>query len=127
MYPHSDIESAGRIARRIAIASVDELDEPGIADALVDLILAAAKNHTESPLTPIRRFTLEDDENEQLPPILEGKTEVRLRLLDALSSRSTDDSIIWWVTHQTPALLLPQDFPWLLEKGDECEHSHAPA
>jgi hypothetical protein len=117
MYPHSDIESAGRIARRIAIASIDELDEPGIAEALVDVILAAAKNHAESPLIPPRRFTSEEDESQQQPPVLKGNTKARRRLLDALSSRSTGGSIIWWITHQTPALLILEDFPWLLERA----------
>jgi hypothetical protein len=117
IHPDSDILPAGRIAKRIAIASVDELEHAGMASALIDVILASATNHGHSPLTLTSYTDLDGAEAESPPPVLEGKRAARRILLDELAGRTLDGSMLWLVKQNTPALVLEEDFPWLLERA----------
>jgi hypothetical protein len=112
-----DAEATVRIARRIAIASLDEIDEPGVAEALTKLILDAAEAHVGSPLEPPRRFSLGMKEPENEPPVLAGKPAVRRKLIDALAAYASKDRDLWWTARGTPGLLVPDDFPWLLQQA----------
>jgi hypothetical protein len=106
------------LVRRIAIGSLDELETPGIADALAELILDAAQAHAGSPLQPPHRFSLQRETGAPATPILSTKPpNVRRGLVDALASRATKDRELWWAARETPGLLVLEDFPWLLERA----------
>lgn len=106
------------LVRRTAIGALDEIDAPGIADALADLILDAAEAHAGSPLRPPHRFSLEPETETPAAPILATKPRaVRHKLIDALAARATKDRELWWTARETPGLLVPDDFPWLIERA----------
>lgn len=106
-----------RIAHRIAVASLDEIDQPGILDGLADLLLAAAEAHSRSPLRPSPDFSVAAKKNDEQTSVLAGRSEVRRKLIDALVSRAPEGSALWWAAQETPGLLIPEDFPWLLERA----------
>lgn len=106
------------LVRRIAIGALDELDTPGIAAALAELVLDAAQAHAGSPLQPPHRFSLERETGVPTAPILSTKPpNVRRGLVDALAARATKDRELWWAARETPGLLVLEDFPWLLERA----------
>ncbi len=106
------------LVRRIAIGALDELDTPGIADSLAELILDAAQAHAGSPLQPPHRFSLERETGAPATPILSTKPpNVRRGLIDALAARATKDRELWWAARETPGLLVLEEFPWFLERA----------
>jgi hypothetical protein len=90
-----DHEWTNRIAKRIAIASLDEIDQPGVAQALADLILDAADAHDGSPLSPPRRYSAERAMGEEVP-VLSTKPAARAALGDALAARTAENRDLWW-------------------------------
>ncbi len=115
----NDYEHVVRIARRIAIASLDDLDRPGVADALADLIIDAAHTYSDSPLTqprPIYSWDRKEDVAEPAPVLLE-RSEERRKLLDTLAAREFEKFKLWHAAEATPGLLTIEDFPWLLERA----------
>lgn len=112
-----DNEPCGRIAKRIAIAALDEIDEPGVADALARLLLAAAEVHADSPLA------LQGVENAALDaastPKLANHQATRRLLIEALVAIATESDRVWWITHHTPGLLSIEDFTWHLAKATD--------
>ena len=112
-----DYDSAGRIARRIAIASLDEIDDPDIAAGIADLLLEAAESYGGSPLVPPSRYDWAGEEPEERTAMLDQRPSVRRKLLAALATRTAKDSKLWWAARETPGLLVPDDFPWLLERA----------
>lgn len=109
-----DHEPTVRIAKRIAIAALDEIDDPGVADALAHLLLATATMHSDSPLVPAREYGAD---KEPPAPVLAGRDQIRRKLIDAIVAIALEDSHIWWISHQTPSFLLTEDFPWLLSRA----------
>ena len=118
-----DYDSAARIAKRIAIASLDEIDEPGIAESLADLLLEAAESYAGSPLKPPHRYSSACDEPEERTAMLNRRPVVRRKLLAAIAARAAKNSKLWWAAKETPGLLMPEDFPWLLERATDRELS----
>lgn len=115
---HDDSEATSRIARRIAIAATDEIDEPGIAESLADLILDAAEMHAGSPLMMRRRLFLGDTETEDAAPVFAARPAARRKLIDAIAARATKEQAHWWwAVGEIQGLLLPDDFPWLIERA----------
>jgi hypothetical protein len=112
-----DYDSAGRIAKRIAIASLDEIDDPGIAAALADLLLEAAESYGGAPLTPPHRYDWAGEEPEERTAMLDRRPSVRRKLLAAIATRASKDSKLWWAAREAPGLLVADDFPWLLERA----------
>ncbi len=111
-----DIESTARIARRIAIAALDQIDNPKVATTLADLIVEAAKTHSLSPLSPSRPDPVED-EADQESPFLAMNRDVRRKLIDELAAKVTEASELWSIAHHTPGLLADDDFVWLLKRA----------
>jgi hypothetical protein len=111
---YDDYEWPVQIARRISIKALEEIAQPGIAEALADLMLLAASSHSDSPLTPPRTSTADGASDPQWPSLT---TEARHRLLDALAVRTPDDSDLWWVARGTAGLIEVTDFPWLVERA----------
>ncbi len=106
------------LVRRIAIGALDEIEVPGIAEALAEMILDAAQAHAGSPLQSPNRFSLNRDTGSLRQPMLSLKpATVRRRLIDALAARATEQRAIWWAARETPGLLVLDDFPWLLERA----------
>ena len=114
-----DHQSTMQIARRIAIAALKEIHEAGVADALADLVLQAAQTHAGSPLQRPQRVSLTENEEQDLPAALSESTAVRRAFIVALVARNVPGEDLWWVAHQTPGLLAPDDFPWLLERATD--------
>lgn len=112
-----DYEPSVRIAKRVAIAAVDEIDEPGIAAGLAKLLLETAKAHEDSPLVPPRDYG--SDDKTSPPPILASRTEARRKLIDAVCSIAEDDDHAWLVVHNTPSFIVPEDFEWLLNRATD--------
>ena len=113
----ADYDPAVRIAKRIAARAVQQLGEPGVLDALADVLVEASRTHGDSPLSGIRRELPGRDEPLELPPPLVGNTDARRSLLDALAAKTEDDLGLWWMARETPGLLLLEDFPWLLDRA----------
>lgn len=106
------------LVRRIAIGALDEIDSPGIADAIAEMILDAAQAHAGSPLKAPTRYSLNPETKSEPPPILSTKpVGVRRRLIDALATRVTAQGEFWWVVRETQGILVLEDFPWLLERA----------
>src|SRR5690606_326123 len=78
-----DFSTCAQIARAIARGAIDELDAPGIADALAELLLVAAGSHASSPLRPPRRYETEDGQPSEAPP-LASRVDARRQLIDAV-------------------------------------------
>ena len=65
-------ERTARIARRITIAALDEIDQPGVADTLAEMLIAASGTYADSPLTPPRHYSWDKEEEAISAPILSG-------------------------------------------------------
>jgi hypothetical protein len=111
-----------RIRARIAHGALGEINQAGIAEALVELLLESARLHADSPLAAIRGDMDRGDEQAEIPAPL-SSTEVRRRLLGLLAANATEKHQIWWVVHETPGLLFQTDYAWLLERA--CESSRS--
>lgn len=114
-----------RIAKRIAIASLSELDQPGVCDALAHLILVATDANAGSPLAPPRSYSSETPETTEEPPRLALQPETRRALLTALTKKASGDRDVWWAVRETPGMFMLDDFPWLLEQATSPSNSMA--
>ena len=125
------VRSAGSLSTtnhfvgRIAAASLGEIDDPGIADALADLILDAAEAHARSPLSAPISISSEEEHGEPPVPALTVLVAVRRKLIDALAARAGKDQELWWAARNTPGLLAVDDFSWLVERA-VCESRPMP-
>ena len=112
-----DHDPAIRIVKRIAHRAVRELGEPGVRDALVELLISFAQAHAGSPLSKIARANVLDSEEEDVPSAIPVDADTRRTLIDALVAKSPDESTLWWIAHESPGLVVLADFPWLLERA----------
>ncbi len=116
--PDGELSSTIDVIRRIAIGSLAELDVPGVADALADLILDTAEVYAKSVLTPPHHDSGEENGAAPAPPILHSKPlMVRRRLIESLAARTTAERDLWWAARHTPGLLAVEDFPWLIRRA----------
>jgi hypothetical protein len=122
-----DYDPAVRIAKRIARAALDDLDDPVILKLLATLMLEATRRFSDSPLGVLRhgRFGGRTaDQSEDEPP-LKGRIEERRTLLDAIASLAQPEDHIWWATRETPHLLEAEDYLWLLDRATDARFSES--
>lgn len=112
-----EFQTGTRLAKHIARAALKEVTAPGIADALAELVIEAAKSHGDSPLSPLRRVRLDAGAKEEDSPLQSASEEIRRALIDAILRKTQDESDIFWVVHETPGLVRLTDFPWLLSRA----------
>lgn len=118
-------ELPGRIAKRIAIAAVDHVENPDIAAALADLLWEAARSYEFSPLAPPDRRSWDNDEPNDHTPVLEGKLQARRILLDRLTAKDWKDGELRSLAYHTPGLLDVEDFQWLLQRATDSAYTLA--
>lgn len=106
-------DSGARIATRIAIAAVDELDREGVLPALVDLMVAAANAHKSSPLIPPRSYSAKTSEVEI--PVTAARPKARRMLLEEIASRAPLETYLAVELVRKSHLLESDDFVWILE------------
>lgn len=111
-----DYEPILRISKRIAIAALDELDNPGIADALARLLLAAAAAHASSPLVPPSDYR---PDSVPIVPHALTRESVRRRVIEAVVAVASDDYHVWWIAYETPGFVIVDDFRWLLVRATD--------
>lgn len=111
-----DILPQGRIARRITIGAVGDLPSVDIAAALADIVVEAARDYVRSPLILPERHSLEGEKPERAAEFSQ-RPEARRALVDAMAAIEVSDSTIWWALHETPDIVLSEDFPWLIERA----------
>lgn len=114
-----DYEPTVRIAKSIAVAALDEIDEPGVADALASLLITTIAVHASSPFIPAREHGVDAEQRSR--PIFEGRMAVRRKLIDAVAAIAPADSHVWWIGHETPGFLVLEDFPWLLSRAADVD------
>lgn len=117
----SDFDSLARIAKRIAHAAVDELEDGATAHSLAELLLDAWRAHAQSPLSAIGNNSLDPDKSPEAPPPLHGKLVARRTLIDSLIalSRPNEEAYLWQIGHDTPGLQSTDDFLWLLVRATD--------
>jgi hypothetical protein len=115
----SDHTSTSRIAKRIAIAAVDALDRPGVAESLASLMLEAAQSYSGSPLSPPEPRSWDTSVVEERSAMLANRPAERRKLLTALAAHATEDSELHWAAHRASGLLALEDFRWLLQQATD--------
>ncbi len=107
--------SVQRIASRIALAAIDDLDQPEICEHFVNYVVAAAKIHA----SPFRESGDEDTESRvnQCRDRLTQDPSKRRLLLDMLALRDEERYIAWEAAKNVPGLLQAADFQWLLSRS----------
>lgn len=126
-----EFQAGTRLAKHIAQAALKEIAAPGIAEALADLVIEAARVHGDSPLSPPRRLRLDAGAKEEEPPLQSTNEDIRHALIDAILRKTQDKSDVSWVVHETPGLVRLTDFPWLLDRavdatlGDAARNEYA--
>ena len=106
------------LARRIALAAIDEIECAGVAESLAALLLESVTAYGRSPLSTLGSSSETDDAEEHgRPPILKSRQASRRRLIDALAASASESSGLWHAARETPGLLVLDDFPWLLERS----------
>jgi len=108
----SDIHPQGRLARRIAIRAVRDVEDPQVALALAQLMLLSK---TRSIFEIGDRYC--DGQVESAASLFESDSNVRRRLLLAVTAHALDQAELWWPCHQATGLMRVEDFPWLLENA----------
>jgi hypothetical protein len=117
VHRRSDYDPLTRIARRIAHAAVDELENPAIVVGLAKLLISAWKIHSESPLDPLRTIPLSGHGSAESPAPLIGKVAARRVLIAALIAQAPDDMHLWQIGYDTPGLRAAEDFEWLFDRA----------
>lgn len=107
-------EPEWRIAKRIAVAALNEIHDPGIAEALGRLLLVAASVHAGSVLVGDRDNASEDAPSK---PALEGRQEIRRRLIESIVAIAPEESNVWWIGQETPSFHVIEDFGWFLSQA----------
>lgn len=107
--------SGAKIARRIAATALSRISEPGIVDALADLLIAAESQHGLSPLVIDREV---DAPAETTSP-LASLPDKRRELLKAIVSKLADKDSVWMVVHDTPGLVDGNDSRWLIREATD--------
>ena len=110
-----------RLRQKIAHKALDEIHLPGIAEALVDLLLESSLGGSSSPLDVLLPAT-PAGRTPQEPP-LAGRREARRIVLDRLALRAREDRELLHVFGCTPGLRAGEDFAWLLEQA--CDRSRS--
>lgn len=105
----ADYDPTTKIAKRIATAALEELDDPGIVDGIAQLLLIAAKAHGASPFSSMEV----DDEQGQATKFKPTQT-MRHVLLRAIAKAEIEDKNLWWMNHAAPQFFAIEDFAWLL-------------
>lgn len=112
--PTADSDPLVRIARRIARAAIEELDDPAVEAGLSALLLQAARSYAASPLSPFREPSVSDETAQDQQPISNKPEGVRRRLFAMIVRHATERSEIWCLVRETARLLSPSDLEWLL-------------
>ncbi|WP_165074924.1 NACHT domain-containing protein [Paludisphaera rhizosphaerae] len=113
--PNNATAPTNLIVQRIARGALAEIGDVEIGDALAELLLEAARIHSDSPFDPIQSYR-----NRQVPevaPLQAANSETRHLLIQHLAARADGDDVIKTVTVTTPGLVQAEDFCWLLENA----------
>ncbi|UYV13245.1 MAG: hypothetical protein NCW75_02925 [Phycisphaera sp.] len=103
------------LTRNICMAALHELDDPAIASALAQVVLAAGLAHKPSPIAWSQPLWPTD-----VPPpevTFQLDSTIRRQLLEAIAIQAKGQDLVWSIVMHTPHLSNLEDFTWLLGRA----------